>query len=528
MKESPHTSRVTLSELVDIYLHLCNNEGNAEPEPLYLTLSTKLTIPAQLSELITAVDEGKGLSEIQPWDDYDEEVPASAEVHESDYHQEADHEVPEQPTSAHEDSHDYESHEASKGTDPSLQAQDVYDEPEEQEAEGDEEPEVGQGEGDASEAGEAEAEGHEINEHERDVQEPNKPEDGYDSEAPRTESTATVAQPNLDDEQYAVESGNVSGNNQEAHGLDGEHQEEGTASDGEYDGAQATTVQSEYHETEDAAHDDHDDHEVEQAGHDKHDEHDNTAHHGKDQAEGAALHDEYHETEAPAPHGEAYETEDATPHGEYHDTDDYYEEGLQEAEPDENAPDQFEDNDASEAYDENEPNVEPGNESPSSDYHEGNHPGEDWPDGTLEEFEDEDDGALHGDSGSKLDATSQGVSEGKAQEDAEPTDNLVGISEDLKNPGEVAAHANEESEDQIEWAELSDEANGVTQAVPDDADDWELDDEEYLDLGAPESFEAGYDSQSHENIPMKRTREPEEELELGETPNPETKRRRSS
>lgn len=517
MKESPHTSRVTLSELVDIYLHLCNNEGNAEPEPLYLTLSTKLTIPAQLSELITAVDEGKGLSEIQPWDDYDEQVPASADVPDSDYHQEPDHGAPEQPASAHEDSHPRESQEASKDTEFSLQAQDVDDKPEEeQETEGDEGPEVNQGEDDAFEAVEAETEGHEINEREPDIQEPTKPEDGYDSEAPRTESTATVAQPNMVDEQYVTESGNVSDNNQAGHGFDGEHHEESAASNGEQDEAQATSVQSEYRGTGDTAHDELDaEEEGEEEAHDERDDHEDTVHRVESQVESVAS------------HGEAYETEDATAHGDDHDTDDYYEEGLQGEGPGENALGQFEDNDINKASDEHGPNVEPANESLSSDHHEESHPGKDWPDGILEEFEDEDGGALDGGSGSKLDATSQGISEGETQ-DAEPTDDLFGVSEDLKNPGEMAPHANEESEDQIEWEELDDEANDASQALPDGSENWELDNEEFLDLGGPEHPETGDDSQSRENVPAKRTREPEEELELGETPSPETKRRRPS
>ncbi|PYH88296.1 hypothetical protein BO71DRAFT_414205 [Aspergillus ellipticus CBS 707.79] len=63
-EDSLHTSKVTLSQIVDLYLRLCHNDGVNEPEALYLTLSTKLTASAELSDLLVAANEGKGLSEI--------------------------------------------------------------------------------------------------------------------------------------------------------------------------------------------------------------------------------------------------------------------------------------------------------------------------------------------------------------------------------------------------------------------------------------------------------------------------------
>lgn len=73
-----HLSKVTLHQIVNLYLHLCDNESIGEPETLYLSLSTKLTIPALLSDIQAAANDGKGLSEIF-WDDYDEA--AQAEGH---------------------------------------------------------------------------------------------------------------------------------------------------------------------------------------------------------------------------------------------------------------------------------------------------------------------------------------------------------------------------------------------------------------------------------------------------------------
>ena len=76
---------MTLYQIVDLYLQLCHNDGIDEPEPLYLTLNTKLTIPAEVSDLLLAASEGKGLSEIHSWDGYQEVEAASAEIFDGDY-----------------------------------------------------------------------------------------------------------------------------------------------------------------------------------------------------------------------------------------------------------------------------------------------------------------------------------------------------------------------------------------------------------------------------------------------------------
>ncbi|GAD95721.1 conserved glutamic acid-rich protein [Paecilomyces variotii No. 5] len=72
-EDSYHTSKVTLSQIVGLYLDLCRNDGIDEPEPLYLTLSTKLTLPAEISNLLAAAGEGKGLSHIYQWEEYEDE-----------------------------------------------------------------------------------------------------------------------------------------------------------------------------------------------------------------------------------------------------------------------------------------------------------------------------------------------------------------------------------------------------------------------------------------------------------------------
>lgn len=64
---------MTLSQIVGLYLDLCRNDSINEPEPLYLTLSTKPTLPAEISNLLAAAGEGKGLSHIHQWDEYEDE-----------------------------------------------------------------------------------------------------------------------------------------------------------------------------------------------------------------------------------------------------------------------------------------------------------------------------------------------------------------------------------------------------------------------------------------------------------------------
>lgn len=81
MQDSSHTSQVTLHQVVDLYLKLCRNDGPNEPEALYLTLSSKRAFPAEIADLLDAANDGKTLSEIQSWDEYDEAEPESKEDH---------------------------------------------------------------------------------------------------------------------------------------------------------------------------------------------------------------------------------------------------------------------------------------------------------------------------------------------------------------------------------------------------------------------------------------------------------------
>ncbi|KAL5049583.1 hypothetical protein BDW71DRAFT_195139 [Aspergillus fruticulosus] len=105
-QDSLETHNFTLKQLIDVYLQLCHNDGIDEPEALYLTLSTKLTLAAELSELLIAASEGKGLSEIQSWEIYpDAEGAAEFEETAQEFYPEEQPEVLEKETMENKSNH---------------------------------------------------------------------------------------------------------------------------------------------------------------------------------------------------------------------------------------------------------------------------------------------------------------------------------------------------------------------------------------------------------------------------------------
>lgn len=66
---------------MDIYLRLSRNDGVNHPDALYLTLSSKRAFPAEIADLLDAANDGKTLSEIHSWDEYDEGEPGSEDGH---------------------------------------------------------------------------------------------------------------------------------------------------------------------------------------------------------------------------------------------------------------------------------------------------------------------------------------------------------------------------------------------------------------------------------------------------------------
>lgn len=71
---------MTLHQILNVYLRLCHNDGIDEPEALYITLTTRPACHSELAALDAAANEGRGLSQIHEWDDYDEAGAAEYEV----------------------------------------------------------------------------------------------------------------------------------------------------------------------------------------------------------------------------------------------------------------------------------------------------------------------------------------------------------------------------------------------------------------------------------------------------------------
>lgn len=213
-QDSVDISKVTLHQIVDLYLQLSRNDGSDEPEPLYLTLSARLTLPTEISNLVTAANEGKGLSELFPWDDYEEEKPAPAEVPKEDqeqYHEDRpqndivkedgrqDQDLNEKVQdvgSAHhtQDSNEVHDGEAQPQPDQAVYS-DVHDEEaveiniEDEDHDGLEEYETREEHESVTHTDQPDSHLHPVHEEHDDV-----PDEGsYDSEAQKTESTATLS-----------------------------------------------------------------------------------------------------------------------------------------------------------------------------------------------------------------------------------------------------------------------------------------------------------------------------------------------
>jgi hypothetical protein len=190
---------VTLHQILNIYLRLSHNDGNDEPEALYLTLSSRPAVHSELADLETAANEGKGLSHVHPWSEFED-----GEDHEEP--QVAEHPI-EEP-SGDRDGHDLSFHKAEERSQEQVVSS-VDVESEVHDAINNDAPdapnkvihESASGEHDApaeSETGAAETQQADetdqadeyADENTHDYQE--QYEEQYDSEAPKRESTSTV------------------------------------------------------------------------------------------------------------------------------------------------------------------------------------------------------------------------------------------------------------------------------------------------------------------------------------------------
>lgn len=63
-EDSKYAAQITLSQILEVYLQLCHNDGNEESPPLYCYLSSRVSLASQYAYLASACGEGKGFSEI--------------------------------------------------------------------------------------------------------------------------------------------------------------------------------------------------------------------------------------------------------------------------------------------------------------------------------------------------------------------------------------------------------------------------------------------------------------------------------
>ncbi|KAI9665273.1 MAG: hypothetical protein M1829_005747 [Trizodia sp. TS-e1964] len=82
-EDSIHTNSVTLSQIIDLHVQLLQQDGIADPDPLYMTVTSKESFLKSLGVLSTAANEGKGISQIA-WNETEGDVdyPAGNSNHE--------------------------------------------------------------------------------------------------------------------------------------------------------------------------------------------------------------------------------------------------------------------------------------------------------------------------------------------------------------------------------------------------------------------------------------------------------------
>ncbi|KAI9042189.1 uncharacterized protein KD926_006108 [Aspergillus affinis] len=464
-EDSSQISKVTLYQLVDLYLRLCHNDGTDEPEPLYLTLSTKLTIAAEVSYLLVAAEEGKGLSEVLPWDGYQEAEELSPENwEEPDQEQTQDEQLQET---------------VPPENDPQPETYDVLDEnpsaPVPDEPQNDNDEQKGQGESVSAsdnnglDAGPAEnkvepndAENNDDQEaatRETDHVEPREDgsldEEAYDSEEQKTESTGTIA-PLL--------------------GVDSVNEQQS--------GDQSTNI----------ALDDHDDHD----GPGGDDSCEDNPQDETDQGPAQSV------TSNEAKHDVISDVNGNDDEAAERDVEGYHEDI-----PEENAESLHSEDEGVAVT-----TIDPGNDTEA----------------TLQG----DDGGLAFDRAeSSLENITSEQSEGQAQPSAGAPD-VLGATEELQKSPVKESASGQGVENTNPSGEIQEEPEQVPSIDPSKDEPLDLtfeDDDEYLDLGLADEFNFADEEPAPESTGLastKRPREPEDEIELAESPTPDAKRSRSS
>ena len=530
---------MTLYQIVNLYLRLCQNDNIEEPEALYLTLSTKLTIPAAVSDLLAAADEGKGLSEISSWDDYEEAGPPSEEAHADDQY---DYELHEEDHAGPEKHQDPIIHEVPKVPEENEDAASEREAPvpadpvepaEPAEAEEPQAPEE-HGKPETFEAPNGvEEQAPELYQHETAKHADNLHHDPQQETSDQTELDVHEQDVHDGHDDQENENDDIPNGRGEDHvptaEVEQDEYEEGQYEEGEYD-----LDGPEYNETKSQEHDHHSPNEYDS----EEQKTESTA--TLAALPGTNLEDEQQHTGQPAdePHIEDGDQD------EYQGIDDIGEEDYPEEEANVDAPnhveysEEFEDNGGDDEYDETkaeEGAEESRDENPSAvhelDHRDGN--GEDL--ASKEEVADE---PLQGDSEDVLhdqpESDAADLTQSKHQGTSDLVDDL-GIEDDqtestVKNATDVNGETGHDDQDHASSGEVFDETEHAPSTNPQEGtvEDSTFDgDDEYLNLdfdvesGQPESVASGH-------VSTKRSREAEDDFELVETPTPDVKRTRSS
>ncbi|KKY14891.1 putative conserved glutamic acid-rich protein [Phaeomoniella chlamydospora] len=62
---SSYSKQLTIAQILDVYLALCQNDHHESPGPVYCTLRTRVSLASQYAFLVSAVNNGKGLSGVE-------------------------------------------------------------------------------------------------------------------------------------------------------------------------------------------------------------------------------------------------------------------------------------------------------------------------------------------------------------------------------------------------------------------------------------------------------------------------------
>lgn len=85
-EDSKYAAQITLSQVLDVYLQLCRNDGGQETHPLYCHLSSRVSLASQYAYLVSSCAEGRTFSEIAA-DHIDTPEPEAEHTDAGDHHE---------------------------------------------------------------------------------------------------------------------------------------------------------------------------------------------------------------------------------------------------------------------------------------------------------------------------------------------------------------------------------------------------------------------------------------------------------